>query len=107
MTKILTFALFCVLSGCAASNEILPKAGNALLAAKDSYEQVEQARVALETVYSDLCAPDGLPFLVQNGTCPKVRQALDGVKAGTVAAAEALNVAISAYTEVNNLVGAP
>ena len=106
MRKHLLILALC-LSACGTTNEILPKAGNALLAGKDSYEQIEQARVALEAAYSDLCAPDGLPFLVQNGTCPKVRAVLDGVKAGTVRAHDALNLAIDAYTEVNNLVGAP
>ncbi len=85
----------------------MPKTGNALLAAKDSYEQVEQARAALETVWSDLCGVDALPVVVASGTCPKVRVALDGVKAGTVRAHDALQLAISAYTAVNDLVGAP
>lgn len=99
--------LIFVLSACGTTNEILPKTGNALLAAKDSYEQIELARTALETVYGDLCGVDALPVVVASGTCPKVRSALDGVKAGTVRAADALNLAIEAYKTVNDLVGAP
>ncbi len=92
--------------GCAGSNEVLPKVGNALLAAKDSYEEVELARDALETVWGDLCGVDALPVVVASGTCPKVRIALDGVKAGTVRVRDALNLAIDAYTSANDVVKA-